>query len=239
MCGRYAIAGPDPSQLRSRFPVGESVEIRRRFNVAPTDEVLTVTTTREGEPRGELLRWGLVPHWAKDPGLGAKMINARAETVAEKPAFRDAFARRRCLIVADGFYEWQRREGARPQPMWITRADGAPFAFAGVWAIWHGPDERVLRTCSIVTTRANDALAPIHDRMPVILAPETEADWLDPAAPPELLHELLAPAPDREVAWRPVGFAVNDVRNDTPECLAPPEPEEQAATGAPDAPTLF
>ncbi|MEA2306107.1 MAG: hypothetical protein QOH43_3387 [Solirubrobacteraceae bacterium] len=229
MCGRYAIAGPDPSQLRARFPVGESVEIRRRWNVAPTDEVLTVTTTREGEPRGELLRWGLVPHWAKDPGMGAKMINARAETVAEKPAFRDAFAGRRCLIVADGFYEW-RREGGRPQPMWITRADGEPFAFAGLWATWHGPDEQVLRTCSIVTTRANDALAPIHDRMPVMLAPETEADWLDPAAPPELLHELLRPAPDREVAHRPVGYAVNSVRNDGPECLEAPEAE---------APTLF
>jgi putative SOS response-associated peptidase YedK len=229
MCGRYAIAGPDPSQLRGRFPVGESVEIRRRWNVAPTDEVLTVTTTREGEPRGELLRWGLVPHWAKDPGMGAKMINARAETVAEKPAFRDAFAARRCLIVADGFYEW-RREGGRPQPMWITRADGEPFAFAGLWATWHGPDERVLRTCSIVTTHANDALAPIHDRMPVMLAPETEADWLDPAAPPELLHELLRPAPDREVAHRPVGYAVNSVRNDGPECLEAPEAE---------APTLF
>jgi putative SOS response-associated peptidase YedK len=229
MCGRYAIAGPDPSQLRGRFPVGESVEIRRRWNVAPTDEVLTVTTTREGEPRGELLRWGLVPHWAKDPGMGAKMINARAETVAEKPAFRDAFAARRCLIVADGFYEW-RREGGRPQPMWITRADGEPFAFAGLWATWHGPDEQVLRTCSIVTTHANDALAPIHDRMPVMLAPETEADWLDPAAPPELLHELLRPAPDREVAHRPVGYAVNSVRNDGPECLEAPEAE---------APTLF
>jgi putative SOS response-associated peptidase YedK len=229
MCGRYAIAGPDPSQLRGRFPVGESVEIRRRWNVAPTDEVLTVTTTREGEPRGELLRWGLVPHWAKDPGMGAKMINARAETVAEKPAFRDAFAGRRCLIVADGFYEW-RREGGRPQPMWITRADGEPFAFAGLWATWHGPDEQVLRTCSIVTTHANDALAPIHDRMPVMLAPETEADWLDPAAPPELLHELLRPAPDREDAHRPVGYAVNSVRNDGPECLEAPEAE---------APTLF
>jgi putative SOS response-associated peptidase YedK len=230
MCGRYAIAGPDPSQLRGRFPVGESVEIRRRWNVAPTDEVLTVTTTREGEPRGELLRWGLVPHWAKDPGMGAKMINARAETVAEKPAFRDAFAGRRCLIVADGFYEWRRREGGRPQPMWISRADGEPFAFAGLWATWHGPDEQVLRTCSIVTTHANDVLAPIHDRMPVMLAPETEADWLDPAAPRELLRELLRPAPDREVAHRPVGYAVNSVRNDGPECLEAPDAE---------APTLF
>jgi putative SOS response-associated peptidase YedK len=230
MCGRYAIAGPDPSQLRTRFPLGESVEIRRRWNVAPTDEVLTVTTTRDGEPRGELLRWGLVPHWAKDPAMGAKMINARAETVAEKPAFRDAFAGRRCLIVADGFYEWQRREGGRPQPMWITRADGEPFAFAGLWATWHGPDEQVLRTCSIVTTRANDALAPIHTRMPVMLAPETEADWLDHSAPPELLHDLLAPPPDREVAHRAVGWAVNNVRNDGPECLEAPEA---------DAPTLF
>ncbi|MDX6688137.1 MAG: hypothetical protein QOF86_4265 [Baekduia sp.] len=233
MCGRYSLVsgGPASADLRARFALGESLEIRRRFNVAPGDDIVTVTTSKEGEPRGALLRWGLVPHWAKDPSTGFKMINARAETVAEKPAYRDALKTRRCLVVADGFYEWQAREGrARKLPWHVTRADGAPFAFAGLWATWHGPDDQVLRTCSIVTTHANDALAPIHDRMPVMLAPETEADWLDPAAPPELLHELLRPAPDREVAHRPVGYAVNSVRNDGPECLEAPEAE---------APTLF
>src|ERR1700742_2284558 len=128
MCGRYSLATPAHNDLRSRFALGEALEIRRRFNVAPGDDVVTVTTSKEGEPRGELLRWGLVPFWAKDPKVGYKMINARSETVAEKPAYRDAFKSRRCLIVADGFYEWQPRVGggrvARKQPFHITRADG-------------------------------------------------------------------------------------------------------------------
>ena len=158
MCGRYSLATADAGRLRARFPLGESVEIRQRFNVAPGDDVLAVTTSREGEPRGDVLRWGLVPHWAADATTGYKMINARAETVAERPAYRDAFARRRCLLVADGFYEWERREGLAKQPWWVTQADGKPFAFAGLWAIWHGPDETVLRTCSIVTTHANGSL---------------------------------------------------------------------------------
>lgn len=237
MCGRYTLAGPAPgewseSRLRTRFPgLGESVELRQRFNVAPTDTVPCVTTTQEGEPRGELLRWGLVPHWAKDPDLGAKLLNARGETVAEKPAFRDAFARRRCLIVADGFYEWERREGAR-HPFHITRPDAQPFAFAGLWASWHGPEERTLRTCSIITTAANEALAGLHDRMPVILPAGAEGAWLDPATPPELLRELLVPLPPALTTLREVSRAVNNVRNDGPECLAPPE-------GEPEAPTLF
>ena len=133
MCGRYSQTGPDPSVLRDRFPIGERVEVRRRFNVAPGDQVLAVTTDREGAPRGEVLRWGLVPHWADDPAkLGLKLINARSETMAEKPAFRDAFARRRCLVVADGFYEWEKRPDGTTQPWWVTRPDGEPFAFAGL-----------------------------------------------------------------------------------------------------------
>src|SRR3954466_2567715 len=148
--------------MRGRFLLGEALEVRQRFNVAPGDDVVTVTTSKEGDPRGELLRWGLVPFWAKDPKVGYKMINARAETVAEKPAFRDALKTRRCLVVADGFYEWQPRPdlgaggwGARKQPFHITRADGAPFAFAGLWASWHGAGDEALRTCTIITTAAN------------------------------------------------------------------------------------
>jgi len=229
VCGRYTLTAPDPAALRARFPLGESVVIEPRFNVAPTDDVLAVTTDREGAPRGELLRWGLVPHWAKDPSVGARMINARAESVAEKPAFRDAFERRRCLIVADGFYEWQAREGARKQPWWITRADHAPFAFAGLWSVWHdgdGPDDPILRTCTIVTTAASASVAPMHDRMPVILPPAAEETWLDHGTPASVLQDLLAPFPDAQTDARPVGFAVNDARHDAPDCLDPPPPQD-------------
>ncbi len=237
MCGRYTLAGPRPgewseSRLRTRFAgLGESVALRQRFNVAPTDEVACVTTSRDGAPRGELLRWGLVPHWAKNPGLGAKMINARAETVAEKPAFRDAFTRRRCLIVADGFYEWERRGPTARHPFHVTRADRAPFAFAGLWATWHGPDDQCMRTCSIVTTAANDAVRALHDRMPVILDPAAEAAWLDPVTPEPLLHELLVSLPPEQTAVREVSRVVNDARHDEADCLDSPEPEAE--------PTLF
>ncbi len=229
MCGRYALAAPDPTAIRARFPVGETVEIRRRFNVAPTDPVLAVTTDRAGAPRGELLRWGLVPSWADSPAIGARMINARVETVADKPAFRTAFMRYRCLIVADGFYEWQRSAGAGKRPFHITRDDGAPFAFAGLWSIWHGSGEEVLRSCTIITRPANEAIARLHDRMPVILDPEHEADWLDPATPPDALSEILAGLPARRTTLTEVGLAVNDARHDAPDCLDPPAGEPQPA----------
>ncbi|MCW3016626.1 MAG: response-associated peptidase [Solirubrobacterales bacterium] len=229
MCGRYSMTGPNPARLRERFQLGDDIPIRRRYNVAPGDDVLSVTTSREGERRGDLLRWGLVPFWAKDPKTGFKMINARAETVADKPAFRDALTRRRCLILADGFYEWQPRPGRRrKQPFWVTRADGAPFAFAGLWATWHAPDESVLRTCTIITTTANDALAGIHDRMPVILpTADDETLWLDAGAPAPLVQQLLVPLPPEAVAAREVGDAVSDARHDEPDCLDPPEPETE------------
>ena len=163
MCGRYTLATPDPADIRARFPVGEVIEIRRRYNVAPGDEVLAVTTDREGAPRGELLRWGLVPTWAKGPDTGLKMINARLETADERPAFKRAFERYRCLIVADGFYEWRpdpaaSAEGRRApkQPFHITRADGGLFAFAGLWSIWYGDDEQKIRSCAILTVPANE-----------------------------------------------------------------------------------
>ena len=221
MCGRYTLATPDPSQLRARWPIGERLEVRRRYNVAPGDDVLAVVRPREGEPEGALLRWGLVPYWASDPTqIGVKTINARAETVAERPAFRDAFARRRCLVVADGFYEW-----SAGTPHWITRADGAPFAFAGLWASWRprgSDDVEPLRTCTIVTTAAAGAVRDLHDRMPVILDPADEAHWLDPATEADDLHALLGPAgPPLEV--RPVSRNVNDARHDAPDCLDPPE----------------
>jgi putative SOS response-associated peptidase YedK len=227
MCGRYTLATPDPGMIRDRFAIGESIEVRRRFNVAPGDDVLTVTTDREGAPRGELLRWGLVPSWAKSPDTGLKMINARLETAAERPAYRRAFERFRCLIVADGFYEWQPQPAGPKQPFHITRADGALFAFAGLWSIWRGEAEPALRTCTILTTAANTAISGVHDRMPVILAPEAEREWLAPATPAERLYELAAGLPAQATALTPVGLAVNDARYDGPECLAPPVPSPQ------------
>jgi putative SOS response-associated peptidase YedK len=228
MCGRYSLAIADPAEIRARFPVGESVEIRRRYNVAPTDDVLAVTTDREGARRGELLRWGLVPPWAKAPGSGAKMINARVETVAEKPAYRHAFERFRCLIVADGFYEWRPTDAGRKQPFHITRSDGALFAFAGLWSIWHGQDGRKLRTCTILTTAANELIAPLHDRMPVILERSAETEWLDSSTPPGRLAQLCNGLASERTALHAVGGAVNDARYDGPECLRPPVPSPQS-----------
>ena len=238
MCGRYTLATPDPAAIRARFPVGETVEIRPRFNIAPGDQVLAATTDRDGRPRGELLRWGLVPSWANVPDGRLKMINARVETVTERPAFRRPFGRFRCLIIADGFYEWRTAHEAglgagadRRAPkeaFHITRTGGGAFAFAGLWSIWR--DERSkLRSCAILTTAANSAIAPLHDRMPVILAPETEAAWLDPSTPRTQLIELLAPLPASETVLRPVGPAVNDARYDGPECLAPAGASAQAS----------
>jgi putative SOS response-associated peptidase YedK len=223
MCGRFTLATTTPEDLRQRFPLGESVEIRRRFNVAPGDDVLAVVRHHDGAIDGQLLRWGFVPPWASDPSVGFKMINARAESVAEKPAFRDAFLRHRCLIVADGFYEWE-REGAR-RPFHVARADAAPFAFAGLRTAWKDPQGEWLRSCTIVTTQANAAIAHIHPRMPVILEQEDEEVWLDPETPPPALHALLRPL--ERTRARPVSRAVNDARYDGPECLADPQPEPE------------
>jgi putative SOS response-associated peptidase YedK len=231
MCGRYTLASTTPAQLRARFPLGESVQIARRFNVAPGDDVLAVVL-REGGPTGALLRWGLVPPWAEDPRVGFRMINARAETVADKPAYRGPFERGRCLIVADGFYEWE-RDGAR-QPFHITRGEGEPFAFAGLRTAWRDPrqpDGELLRSCTIVTTAANPVVAHIHPRMPVILDSAAEEEWLDPHTPPGRLHELLHPLPDELTHARAVSKAVNDARYDGPECLAPAEPEPAPPQG--------
>jgi putative SOS response-associated peptidase YedK len=220
VCGRYSLATPNPAEVRTRFPIGEAVEIRRRYNIAPGDHVVAVTTDREGQPRGELLRWGLVPSWASSPDTGLKMINARVETVAERPAFRRAFERYRCLIIGDGFYEWRRVPGARRQAFHITRVGGEPFAFAGLWSIWHGDAGKTLRTCTILTTAANGSIAALHDRMPIILAPAAESKWLDPAIEGRELLPHLHGLSDDETALRPVGSAVNDARYDGPECLA-------------------
>jgi putative SOS response-associated peptidase YedK len=228
MCGRYSLAAPNPAQLRSRFPIGESIAIDPHYNIAPSQDVVAVTTDRDGAPRGELLRWGLVPSWSKDTRSGFKMINARAETLMERSAYRKPLERFRCLIPADGFYEWQPIPGEkRKQPFHITRADGALFAFAGLWSVWHRGEPEELRTCTIITTDANELMAPIHSRMPAILQPDDEAVWLGREASLEELLELLHGLPDDQMALRAVGPAVNDVRNDGPACLLEPPPPAQ------------
>jgi putative SOS response-associated peptidase YedK len=229
VCGRYSLKPVDPAQLRARFPIGESLEITPPYyNITPTSEVLAVTTDRDGRPRGEHLRWGLVPNWAKDTKVGFKMINARAETLTERPAYRGAFERFRCLIPADGFYEWQAVPSeSRKQPFHVTLSDGALFAFAGLWSVWRRGEPEELRSCTIVTTAANSAVAAVHDRMPVILPRESEQLWLSHDAPLGELEGLLRGLPAEAMALRPVGPAVNDARYDGPECLLDPPPPAQ------------
>jgi putative SOS response-associated peptidase YedK len=229
VCGRYTLARPDPAAIRARFPVGESVAIATRYNVAPGDEILAVTVDRQGAPRGELLHWGLVPSWATSRRTGLKMINARVETVDTRPAYRAAFERFRCLIIADGFYEWRALPSGYKQPHHIARSDGKPFAFAGLWSSWHGDEDHPLRSCAILTTAANATVAPLHDRMPVILAVDHERAWLDPSTPAAALRTMLRGLPAHAIATRPVGRAVNDARYDGPECLSSPREGTQAA----------
>ena len=220
MCGRYALT-TDMDELQARFGFQSGPgDYRPRYNVAPGSQVLAVVNDFSPR-RAESMRWGLIPSWAKDPKIGYRMINAVAETAADKPAFRAAFRRRRCLALADGFYEW-RREGKARIPHYVTLKSGEPFAFAGLWETWQSPEGETVRSCSILTTGANGVMAPIHHRMPVILSRETEALWLDPlTTDPAALAPLLAPAPEEALAVRIVSGAVNSPRNDGPECIAP------------------
>ena len=176
---------------------------------------------RDGENRIEHLRWGLIPFWAKDPAIGNRLINARAETVAEKPSFRSAFAKRRCLVVADGFYEW-RPEGKRKVPVYIFLKSKKPFGFAGLYENWKDPGGREIRTCTIITTEANDLVRPIHDRMPVILPEGVEDRWLDPSeGSRERLQAILTPYPAGEMAAFEVTSIVNSAAHDAPDCITP------------------
>jgi putative SOS response-associated peptidase YedK len=221
MCGRYTLTDPDPRLLRFRFGLMEEAKIEQeaRYNVAPTDPVLAIRLNADGEREPGILRWGLIPHFADPDDFGRLLINARAETVAEAQAFRDAFRTHRCLIVADGFYEW-RAEQTGKKPVWITRPSPEPFAFAGLWAEAHRADGSSVHSCTIVTCEPGEVVAPIHDRMPVILEQADEADWLDPDADEARLQALLAPTDDLTVTE--VSDAVNDVRQDGPALIEPP-----------------
>jgi putative SOS response-associated peptidase YedK len=226
MCGRYSLTTPVEA-LRQLFAFEGSPNLRPRYNVAPSQAV-PIVRLRGGETTREIaqVRWGLVPGWAKDLSISAKLINARGETVAEKPSFRAAFRSRRCLIPADGFYEWRRQNGAK-QPYRIARQDGGLFTFAGLWERWSSPGGETVESCAIITTEANARLAPIHPRMPVVLDPVAYETWLDPQSEREALHALLVPAPEEALTAYAVSTRVNNVRNDDAECIAP------AATQAP------
>jgi putative SOS response-associated peptidase YedK len=221
MCGRFSLGTP-ASVLVQQFDLADLSAWTPRYNIAPTQEVLAVLKTRESSSRRpRLLRWGLVPPWADDPRNGNRLINARAETVATKPAFRRAFRECRCLILANGFYEWQ-RQGRRKQPFHIRLRDGRPFAFAGLWEHWDAPDGSPVESCTIITTGPNDLIGQIHNRMPVILAPEDYDLWLDPSIQEvERLQSVLSPYPAEEMIAFPVSTRVNNPANDSPECLEP------------------
>ena len=217
MCGRFLLYSP-VDLLQRAFGFSELPNLQPRYNVAPTQTVPIIRRKEGGGRELTMVRWGLVPFWAKDLKIGSQLINARAETVTSKPAFRAAFAKRRCLVPADGFYEWQKREGSKlKQPMLIRRRDAAPFAFAGLWESWRGPDGEV-QTCTIVTTEANTVLRPIHNRMPVVLEPGVYDHWLDPEQPGA---ELLLHCPDEWLEAFPVSTHVNNVRNDAAELITP------------------
>jgi putative SOS response-associated peptidase YedK len=218
MCGRYMLTTPVDA-LRQLFLFTERPNLAPRYNIAPTQDVPIVRRTRDGAGRELIMvRWGLVPYWADDPKIGNRLINARRESVARTAAFREAYQRRRCLVPADGFFEWQ-KEGRTRQPLLVRRKDQAPFAFAGLWERWPQPGGGVLRSCTIITCPANKLIAPVHDRMPVILAPEDHGRWLDPSRADG--RELLEPYPAAELETFPVSPRVNSPQYDDPECIAP------------------
>jgi putative SOS response-associated peptidase YedK len=218
MCGRYTLTNADPARIRARFGIEESAKVEEeepRFNIAPTDPVLAIRRTDSGAREPGRLRWGLVPgRWAERRS-GPPLINARAESLPEQPAFAESFRERRCLIPADGFYEWRKDPGGKV-PIWLSRPDGDLFAFAGIWAELPSREKSpdALHSCAIVTCEPNELIRPIHDRMPVVLQPELEARWLDPELDEDELLAMLMPAPEDALVPLEVGDFVNDVRDD-------------------------
>ncbi|GAB4505068.1 MAG: SOS response-associated peptidase [Anaerolineales bacterium] len=227
MCGRFTLTMPlrgtfDPANLQETFRDYTFPQtFAPRFNIAPSQPVLAIPN--DGQNRADFFLWGLIPSWAKYPSIGRRLINARSETLTEKPAFRGAFKYKRCLILADGFYEWQTRPGAKAKmPYFISLKERRPFAFAGLWDEWLAPGSGPLKTCLIITTQPNELMIPLHHRMPVILRPDDYAQWLNPAPQtPENLLPLLRPYPADEMTAHPVSTLVNHPQNDCPECLLP------------------
>lgn len=219
MCGRYTLSSSGET-VAEAFDLREVPQLQARFNIAPTQEVAAVRRLKaDADRRLDFLHWGLIPFWAKDPGIGNRMINARSETAAEKPSFRNAIKKRRCLVVADGFYEWKKAAEGPKQPFHIRMKDGRPFAFAGLWEHWEG-DEGVIDSCTLLTTKPNPLMAEVHDRMPVILPPESYDLWLDPTMQKaEQLEPLLTSYPQEEMEAYPVSRFVNKPGNDEPRCI--------------------
>ena len=220
MCGRYTLI-TDITKIAESFGVAPTLEAQPRYNIAPTQNIVAILNDGTAPAHLSLLRWGLIPAWAKDEAIGSRMINARAETLAEKPSFRNLLrGGKRCLVVADGFYEWQ-TEGKSKTPMYITLQDGEPFAFAGLWDLWQSPDGSQVQSCTIVTTEPNELMVPIHNRMPAILRPKAREDWLNPQLRDEhVLTHLLKPYPAELMQARAVSKLVNNPRNDAAELLA-------------------
>lgn len=221
MCGRFTLT-KDIKQLAEQFDVPLPTSVTAftpRFNIAPTQNVIVVT--EEGHRQMVQMRWGLIPSWAKDPSIGNRIINARAETLAAKPSFRLALRKRRCLIPADGFYEWQQMGNVK-QPVCIRLRSKRPFGFAGLWDTWTSPQNEFIQSCTIITTEPNALLKQIHDRMPAILTTEAANMWLDPKImEPSVLLPLLKPYPSSEMQYYPVSTMVNSPKTDRPECMAP------------------
>ncbi len=229
MCGRYTLTNPSPKRIRARFGLdfySQPAE-EARYNIAPTDPVLAIRRSEGGERHAGRLRWGLIPgRWAERRS-GPPLINARAETLSGQPAFAESFHRRRCLIPADGFYEWRHDEGGKT-PVWISRSDGDLFAFAGIWARLPSREgSEPLHSCAIITCEPNALISPIHDRMPVILSPDREAAWLEPDLAEAELASLLVPAGVDQLTSRDVGDAVNNVREDGPHLIEERAPQPQ------------
>lgn len=220
MCGRFTLIAP-AEVVAEHYGLSDVPLLAPRYNIAPTQPVAAVRLTRDGADREFThFQWGLIPSWSKDPSIGSRMINARSETAAEKPSFRAAFKRRRCLIPTSGFYEWQKVDGGK-QPMFIHPAQDNLMSLAGLWEFWSGPDGSELETCTILTTGPNDLLEPIHNRMPVVLDPADYSMWLDPETPADQLMHLMRPADSGLLEAYPVSTAVNRPTNDSPECIVP------------------
>lgn len=221
MCGRFTLIAPGEA-VAEHFQLTEIPKLKPRYNIAPTQPVAAVRISpNTGDRELTFFNWGLIPRWAKDPTIGSRMINARSETAAEKPSFRVAFKYRRCLVPADGFYEWQKTNGQK-QPVRIQMSDGGLFAFAGLWEHWASPDGSEIESCTLLTTEPNERLRTVHNRMPVILSPKDYDLWLDPGAQhPGEVQPLLRPYPAEEMAYYPVSTHVNDPRNEDPLCIEP------------------
>lgn len=221
MCGRYTLHHR-PEEIAERFDV-EPIEelLAPRYNIAPSQIIPVIRQAQSREMAG--CKWGLIPFWAKDPKIGANLINAKAETIAEKPSFKRPFTKRRCLIPADGFYEWQKRGKAPSQPMYIRRRDGGLFAFAGLWEEWRSPEAEPIETCTIITVEPNELISKIHNRMAAILNPDDEAAWIDPKSGIDDLLQMLRPYDSDELEAIAVSRAVNSPANDSPALIAPIE----------------